>query len=240
MTVLTPERFLRDIAGHQMMVVRDDGIYRHVRFKKPDTICLHFDLITWPGYLCYTGDMGTYVFTRLRDMFDFFRRSKSKDLFAVDHHYWAEKVEAGGRAGRGNGVTQFSKAKFDAAVRQRVEDFVEGEAGEATDLGETELFTCALGDLRAAVERDVIGADDNDIRCFDAANEFVFGAEDSESWGAYFGAETTFEFTDFWEVNHDEFTHRFQWCCYALAWGIRQYDESKAAAGAAEGEEVPA
>ena len=240
MTVLTPERFLRDVAGHQMTVVRDDGIYRHVRFKKPDTICMHFDLITWPGYLCYTGDMGTYVFSRLRDMFDFFRRTKSSDLFALDHHYWAEKVEAGGRMSRGNGVTQFSKAKFDAAVRQWVEDFAKAEREEAVELNELELCDSALDDLRAAVEREVIGADDNDIRCFDAANDFLFGANDSEAWSAYFGAEKPFEFTDFWEVDHDEYTHRFQWCCFALVWGIKQYDDSKAPIGAAEGDEVPA
>ena len=240
MTALTPERFLRDVAGHQMTVVRDDGIYRHLRFKKPDTICMHFDLITWPGYLCYTGDMGTYVFTRLRDMFDFFRRTKSKDLFALDHHYWAEKVEAGGRATRGNGVTQFSKAKFDAAVRQWVEDFAKTEREEASELNELQLCECALDDLRAAVEREVIGADDNDIRCFDAANDFLFGADDSEAWSAYFGAEKPFEFTDFWEVNHDEYTHRFQWCCFALVWGIKQYDEVRAAVAPAETGEVSA
>jgi hypothetical protein len=243
MSNLTPERFLQEVAGHQMTVVRDDGIYRHVRFKRPDTICMHFDLITWPGYLCYSGDMGTYVFTRLRDMFDFFRRSQSKDLFAIDMRYWAEKVEAGARASRGNGVTEFSKAKFDASVREWVEDFAKTERNEAAGSEEpevVELCARALGDLRSAVEREVIGADDNDIRCFDAANDFSFGADDSDAWSAYFGHETTFEFTDFWEVDHNEFTHRFQWCCFALAWGIKQYDESKVAVGAAKGDEVPA
>lgn len=54
-------------------MLHEDGIYRHIRFRQPGTMCMHFDLITWPGYLCYTGDMGTYVFTRLADMFEFFR-----------------------------------------------------------------------------------------------------------------------------------------------------------------------
>ena len=68
--------FLRDVAEHEMIVVRDDGVHRHIRFKKPGTSCMHFDLITWPGYLCYTGDMGTYVFSRLTDMFEFFRTDR--------------------------------------------------------------------------------------------------------------------------------------------------------------------
>lgn len=96
----TEESFLKDVAGHQMTVVSENGVHRHVRFKKPSTGNMHFDLITWPGYLAYSGDM--------------------------------------------------------------------------------------------------------------AAQEF----ESSDG----------FRFTDFWEVDSTEYTFRFIWCCYALAWGIRQYD----------------
>ena len=70
------EQFLRDVAEHTMTVIREDGVSRHIRFAKPGTSCMHFDLITWPGYLCYTGDMGTYVFQRLTDMFEFFRTDR--------------------------------------------------------------------------------------------------------------------------------------------------------------------
>jgi len=70
------ESFLRDVAEHAMLLIRDDGVSRHVRFAQPGTGCMHFDLITWPGYLCYTGDMGTYVFQRLTDMFEFFRTDR--------------------------------------------------------------------------------------------------------------------------------------------------------------------
>jgi len=242
MSALTEEKFLRDVAGHTMTVVRDDGIYRHVRFKRPDKMCTHFDLITWPGYLCYSGDMGTFVFSRLRDMFEFFRRSHKENLFAIDHRYWAEKVEAGDRRGRGNGVHEFSKEKFDASVREWVEDFAKAELEEAAEAGEVELCTTAMADLRAAVEREVIGADENDIRSFDAANEFLFGARDSDAWSALFGPDKTFEFSDFWEVDHNVFTHRFQWCCFALVWAIKKYDEAKAETAPApvEAVEVPA
>jgi len=39
----------------------------------------------------------------------------------------------------------------------------------------------------------------------------------------------TFEFTDFWDHDLSEYTHHFVWCCYALAWGIKKYDETKSA-----------
>lgn len=243
MSALTQERFLRDVSGHAMTIIRDDDVYRHIRFKPAGTMCMHFDLVTWPGYLCYAGDMGTFVFTRVRDMFSFFRRSHSDNLFSIDLHYWAEKVEAGDRWGRGNGIREFSKEKFDANVREWVEDFIKAEGEQANeDRGDVEssLHACAMNDLRAAVEREVIGADENEIRSFDAARDFAFGADDSEAWSACFGEDCHFDFGDFWEVDHNEFTHRFQWCSFALAWGIKQYDESKAAAALAESAEVPA
>ena len=79
------DQFTSDIAQHQMQVIRDDGVSRHLRFKRPNTMCMHFDLLTWPGYLCYTGDMGTYVFRRLEDMFPFFRRGEDRDVKRIVH-----------------------------------------------------------------------------------------------------------------------------------------------------------
>lgn len=69
----TEERFLKDVAKHEMTVIRDDGINRHLRFKNPNDSSYWFDLITWPGTLCIDGDCGTYVFKRTPDMFQFFR-----------------------------------------------------------------------------------------------------------------------------------------------------------------------
>jgi len=36
-----------------------------------------------------------------------------------------------------------------------------------------------------------------------------------------------YEFTDFWEIEFKQFTRRFQWCCFALAWGIERYDSAQ-------------
>src|SRR5690348_13144744 len=91
--------FLKDVSTHEMIVIRDDGANRHIRFKRPGTSCMYFDLITWPGYLCYTGDMGTYVFSRLEDMFEFFRtdrdynKRKGREL-SINPKYWGEKLQA--------------------------------------------------------------------------------------------------------------------------------------------------
>lgn len=44
------ERFDVDVAEHKMTVLRDEGLYRHLRFQKPGTSCYYFDLVTWPGH----------------------------------------------------------------------------------------------------------------------------------------------------------------------------------------------
>lgn len=103
------ERFLRDVANHQIEIIKDDGLYRHIRLAQPGTGVMRFDLITWPGHLCYTGDMGTFVFSRTSDMFGFFRGSRP------NLSYWAEKVLALDKHG---GISQYSADAFRAQIKE--------------------------------------------------------------------------------------------------------------------------
>jgi hypothetical protein len=231
MTTDTIKRFQSDIAEHAMTIIRNDGVYRHIRFAKPGTSCMHFDLITWPGYLCYTGDMGTYVFTRLRDMFEFFRRSDSDKKYSIDMRYWGEKVEAADKCG---GIKKFSPEKFKARIKEWIDDHEESRKPDPDDFDEESPSSSddprcharAYAELRAAVQDEVIHcADDGDVRAFDAANDF---RHDGDLWRVFHGEKSQFEFSDFWEVDATEFTHRFVWCCYALAWGIEQFDRATA------------
>lgn len=83
------ERFRTDTADHVMEIALDQGLYRHLRFRKPGTGFNWFELITTPGQLTFRGDMGTYVFSRDEDMFAFFELSRG-----INAHYRAEKVQA--------------------------------------------------------------------------------------------------------------------------------------------------
>ncbi|MDQ2069278.1 hypothetical protein [Natronospira bacteriovora] len=109
------EQFLEHVKDHEMTIIEDqtNEPRRHLRFRTPGTVIMGFDLITWPGHLCITGDMGTYVFSRVNDMFSFFRR----DDLSINPGYWTEKVLA---ADRHHGIEKFSLEKFRAAV---VNDF---------------------------------------------------------------------------------------------------------------------
>ncbi len=62
--ICTLERFLGDVKGHVFEIKNDDGLYRNITVKKPDSSIYGYKITTWPGYLCISGDMGTYVFSR--------------------------------------------------------------------------------------------------------------------------------------------------------------------------------
>jgi hypothetical protein len=87
-------RFESETAEHQLTILRDDGLYRHLRCQAPGTWIYGFDVVTWPGYLAIVGDAGDYVFSRLRDMFEFFEGSGR-----VNPDYWSEKLQAPRPAG---------------------------------------------------------------------------------------------------------------------------------------------
>lgn len=110
-------RFARDTAGHQMTVLRDDGLYRHMKFRNPKTSEYWFEIVTWPGSLAYRGDVGEgYIFTRELDMLPFFR-GRNRRPGDINPHYWAEKLGGGRRS-----VKEYSEKLLRQIV---VERFVE-------------------------------------------------------------------------------------------------------------------
>ncbi|WP_116791376.1 hypothetical protein [Achromobacter dolens] len=217
-TPLTETEFLRDVTDHVMEVHHDEGVYRHIRFRKPGTMCMHFDLITWPGYLCYTGDMGTYVFTRLVDMFEFFRTdrsyaSRAGRRLAVNLSYWSEKLEAVDGSRRGGSAEEFDAARFRKVVNEYRLDWIRGDA-------RTLLSKDERRELWEAVASDVLDrADDGEQVAFQAANDFDWKPSRYPAW-----TRRRWRFEDFWDHSFTDYTHRFRWCCFALAWGIEQYD----------------
>ena len=203
---------MKDVAKHQMVVILDDddGVYRHIRFKNPETGAMHFDPLTWPGHLCYTGDMGTYVFHRLEDMFVFFRTDREHlhlgngKTLAINPQYWGEKLEA---ADRHDGFRKWSKEEFEKRIR---EDFGQW----LTDNG------MLAEQMEEAVER--------------LESEIISGLDEGSQESAYrsvidFEIDGQCPFQDWWEVDTEEYAYRFLCCCYALAWGIGKYDREKSA-----------
>jgi len=88
------EYFLKDVEKFEMETLMDVGIHRNLVFRDPKDSNRWFGLNTWPGHLCFYGDMGTFVFYRINDMFQFFT-SKSLEQVEDVLAYWGEKVESG-------------------------------------------------------------------------------------------------------------------------------------------------
>ena len=84
------ENFLDDVKNHKMSVMLNNGLHRHLRFRTNNSFIHSFDVVTYPHHLVISGDMGTYVFSRLEDMFEFFHYDREPNF-----HYWAEKLKAG-------------------------------------------------------------------------------------------------------------------------------------------------
>jgi hypothetical protein len=79
-------RYLHDTEGFELAVKHDHGLYRHLLYKKPGSSMYWLEVLTSPGLLTINGDMGTFTFSRLTDMFEFFGTKE------INPQYWAEKL----------------------------------------------------------------------------------------------------------------------------------------------------
>lgn len=211
MSDCTEQSFLKDVAKHELTLLRDDGVHRHLLLKEPGTRNFAFELITWPGCLCFTGDMGTYVFQRLEDMLEFFRTDQAQangNELKINRGYWSEKLIAVDSSGRrGGSAVEFSPVRFQRMVKEQL----------VTWWRDSNLTREQRRELREEVESQVLSRDDDvDVRAYDALQEFEHDIDGR-----------TFRFTDSWEWDLTDYTYHFTWCCYALAWAVKQYDKAK-------------
>jgi hypothetical protein len=217
MTEPREEVFLKDVEKHEMSVLLDSGVYRHLRFKAPGTSVAWFDVVTWPGFLAYSGDMGTFVFSRLDDMFKFFRTDQdAAGKLRINRSYWGEKLEAVDRGGRASGHRQYSEDRLREHVEEQVTAWVEAFEGpyDASEEENAKAKKAFEGALREGIDEEVYRyLDDGEHEARKAVRDFSHKIDDQ-----------TFEFHDSWEWDCDDYTYRFTWCCYAIAWAIRSYD----------------
>lgn len=189
-------RFTSDTPDHEMTILLDQGIYRHLRFMQPGNSMYWFDVITWPGNLTIRGDMGTYTFSRLDDMFQFFG---GRQAGYVNESYWAEKLVS---VDKQSPAKEFDEDLFKQRVTEnfweRREEFEPSEAVEIWDAIRDQIFDDYAGRYDAH-------------QCHELLNHFVspvdgFGYSDSWEWG-----------------NFDDYGVHFVWCLHAITHAIRTY-----------------
>jgi hypothetical protein len=114
--VPTEAQFLKDVRDHKMIVVLDNGLHRHLRFRADkNSFNQWFEIVTWDQCLTVHGDMGTYVFSRVEDMLTFFRGKK------INPDYWAEKIQSDSKFG--NGSRTFSIDTYRKDVHSHLEGY---------------------------------------------------------------------------------------------------------------------
>ena len=154
--------FDEDTAGSVMKVLRDEGLYRHLLFKVPGTSFGWYELHTAPNLLTFNGDYGTFVFSRIDDMFQFFRGN-------INPRYWGEKMITGAP------ITEYEPDRFVEAVTEHFDDHADyyNVTGDAKTV------------LWEAIEDEVLDEKDYEETARQALNDFHHGDfrfEDTWEW----------------------------------------------------------
>ena len=226
-------RWLEASKNHEMQVVYDDGCRREVIFKSPGSGDHWFGLKTWPWHICIYGDIGTYVFSRVEDMFTFFRR----DELSVNEGYWHEKLKSISRFG---GDKEFSISRFREVIRSAFESYC-SYSHDVEDLKELEMseedlkeklyldehdiaLRRELQSLWEEIESDVIGRaedDGNEYSAYDHAYGF-------RSYDTDLKPRLDFSDCDLWDYGgFTDYTFQYRFVLYAIVWGIQKYDSEK-------------
>lgn len=195
-------RFEAETKQHEMTVLLDQGLYRHLKFQGPRNELYWFEIVTAPGQLTFSGDGDSFVFRATEDMFELFRQSTASG--GINAGYWAQKVRTGN-------AKSYSRKRFEAQVEKQI------AAAEARFPG-----------LRDDVEEEVYDSALYDVSYESSAFMAVLGYE----YQAPESTGDPFRFRYVYEWDLQDLDWWFLFACHAVVDGIRRYDAWKAEQGA--------
>jgi hypothetical protein len=204
------ETVLYDLCGHKVEVLNSNGVYRHLRCSD-GTFNLAFDVVTYPNHLCFSGDMGSFVFTRLPDMLNLFRSK----LDSIDYGYLGGKLCA---EDIHSGYERFCESTIKASLAEKLNEI-------CTEIGEG--YHCDIDRLP-----DDLTLEQFVVKVREEFNDYFSGQDLYES--GYIEAIEGFvsELIPNLDLGHDwpewmqtkGVSHRFYWACMAITWAVAQYD----------------
>jgi hypothetical protein len=242
-------RFARDTAGHQMSVLHEDGLYRHLKFMNPEHGSFgSFQLITWPYNLVVkTGWTFHFDIDATPDMFDLFRKTALTGQ--INPGYWSEKVRAGRDEVEGydpdllkweiaTTIAQWMRDDLDIRVDKHAKKLgfttkeLNARPGLRKELARQirSEWRAANRELREAVHEHFFSdfADYNieyEEEAHRALHDFSFRAKGDDSLYPHY-------FADWHEWRLKDFTPGFLHCCYAIRCGIDLWDAARKAVAA--------
>lgn len=191
------DQFVEDVSEHQLTIMRDAGVYRHLLCRNPKFDKMYaFEIITAPNLLLFHGDCGTFVFSRLHDMFQFFRSDCVRSDLPLG--YWSEKIEA---APAGIDVMMYSQRLAEDSVQAVFDTWAQSQSLQGSELEHAQQEL----DDQILIHCDSLDA--------------LFDCIGTELECGY-----TFDIVD---VNYRTLHPAAIWCMYAIVWAIRQYDKAK-------------
>jgi hypothetical protein len=244
-------RFKRETASHEMTVLHEDGLYRHLLFEGTADSPFGrypFQLVTWPYNLVVkAGWTFHFDIDATPDMFDLFRRTALTGQ--INPGYWSEKVRAGRNEIEGHDP-DLLKAEIASTLGQWMrDDLADRIWRQAEKLGfqpeelkarpgiRRELarqvrpeWMAANRRLREAVHEHFFSnmADYNieyESEARRALHEFSYRPEGYDGPYPYY-------FADWHEWRLKDYTPGFLHCCHAIRHGIDLYDAARQAVAA--------
>ena len=198
------EIFINDTKDHSMEVIYDNGgTSRRIMFSDNGSSVYQYIIHTWPGYLMITGDMGTYVFRRINDMFDFFDTGSSN--YKINTGYWAEKLEAiNSNCGQDASIMEYKEELFEKMIGDETQQYID----------DNELKIEDANKLWEAVTDDVLDYKEDEHSAIQSA--YDFRDDDTEC--------------RFYELPLNRcraYKFHYIWILYAIVDGIKQYKDSR-------------
>ncbi|NHB94825.1 hypothetical protein [Photorhabdus cinerea] len=191
------ERFKKDTRYHSIKIFHNDDLYRHLELSKNNSSAYCFDIVTWPGYLCISSDMGCFTFSRVTDMFRFFRDSSGE--LSINPDYWAEKLKMGVEYNK-EIYKEWSSDKFKDAVNEAFNNFIDDNDAISDDV---------LEEIKESIE-EIISYSHDEYDAVSAIRDY------DDKYDI---------FVDFWENDCMEYKFHYVWCLYAIVCGISKFDE---------------
>nr|WP_233109105.1 hypothetical protein [Streptomyces sp. 14R-10] len=196
------EQFASEAEGAGVSVLKDDGVYRHLRIHLPRASWKWCEVVTWPGALTLNGGLGCWTFTvPEEDPLGLFRPNPHSER--VNPLYWEGKLAPGSKA------RVYSTSRATAYIRQDVAEAADDFPGLAGDVDSDLLDGSPCVDLST----------EGGLRAALAAFEEMHGAT-YEGWR--FPVES-------WDLKR--FDPWFVLSCVVLPWAVEQYDATLVPAG---------
>lgn len=198
MNKLTKSDFDNAVSEHEMTVLHDTGMYRHLRFKKPKSNNQYFDITTFPNHLVISGDMGDFTWRTWCKDADIFNGFSPNSLLAGKNK-------------------EFSSEALRGEINDIVESFCEDIADYFEDYEGDEYET--VDEFEQAFRSEVLDHFDccelDEYRCVSAIENFSSDIIPDCNL-----------FEGFWtDFNADVPTYHYQWCVMAVSYAIERYTQ---------------